>query len=243
MGPYLHPCVARRRPESAAWPLSLFLVRTGRERRREHRQRCRSRSRTRSDLRRLSVSVIGPRHGHDRSAERSVLGIPLQLAAGYLRQARRAATPGWLRPAWRWRRSRGRRRRWRSGCWWRSGGGRSAGGGAAGGGAAGGGAAGAGAAGAQAGRGGGGGGGGRGGGGGGVACADVAGARAGTSACGGVSILKPKEMGGITAYDMKTGDKAWWAPNGGLQQSHQHRSDVRGCQSASSAGGAVSLRS
>ncbi len=90
--------------------------------------------------------------------------------------------------------------------------------GAAGGGAAGGGAAGAGAAGAQAGRGGGGGGGGRGGGGGGVACADVAGARAGTSACGGVSIIKPKEMGGIMAYDMKTGDKAWWAPNGGYNK-------------------------
>lgn len=31
----------------------------------------------------------------------------------------------------------------------------------------------------------------------------------------GVSILKPKEVGGITAYDMGTGDKAWWIPNGG----------------------------
>ncbi len=31
---------------------------------------------------------------------------------------------------------------------------------------------------------------------------------------GGVSILKPKEMGGITAYDMSTGDKKWWVPNG-----------------------------
>jgi quinoprotein glucose dehydrogenase len=30
----------------------------------------------------------------------------------------------------------------------------------------------------------------------------------------GVSILKPKEMGGITAYDMNTGDKKWWVPNG-----------------------------
>jgi quinoprotein glucose dehydrogenase len=67
--------------------------------------------------------------------------------------------------------------------------------------------------------GGGGGGGGRGGGGGGgVACADVAGARAGTSACGGVSILKPKQMGGVTAYDMKSGDKAWWAANGGYNK-------------------------
>jgi glucose dehydrogenase len=32
---------------------------------------------------------------------------------------------------------------------------------------------------------------------------------------GGVSILKPKELGGITAYDMSSGDKAWWIPNGG----------------------------
>ena len=31
-----------------------------------------------------------------------------------------------------------------------------------------------------------------------------------------VSILKPKELGGITAYDMNTGDKRWWAPNGGF---------------------------
>ncbi len=33
---------------------------------------------------------------------------------------------------------------------------------------------------------------------------------------GGVSILKPKELGGITAYDMNTGDKKWWAPNGNI---------------------------
>jgi len=32
---------------------------------------------------------------------------------------------------------------------------------------------------------------------------------------GGVSILKPKELGGITAYNMSTGAKAWWIPNGG----------------------------
>ena len=32
---------------------------------------------------------------------------------------------------------------------------------------------------------------------------------------GGVSIVKPKEFGGITAYDMQTGDKKWWIPNGG----------------------------
>jgi glucose dehydrogenase len=32
---------------------------------------------------------------------------------------------------------------------------------------------------------------------------------------GGVSIVKPKELGGITAYDMNSGDKSWWIPNGG----------------------------
>jgi quinoprotein glucose dehydrogenase len=31
---------------------------------------------------------------------------------------------------------------------------------------------------------------------------------------GGISILKPRELGGITAYDMNTGDKKWWVPNG-----------------------------
>jgi quinoprotein glucose dehydrogenase len=31
---------------------------------------------------------------------------------------------------------------------------------------------------------------------------------------GGVSILKPKQLGGITAYDLKTGEKVWWVPNG-----------------------------
>ena len=60
----------------------------------------------------------------------------------------------------------------------------------------------------------GGGGGGRGGGGG-IACADVANARPGTSSCGGVSIVKPRELGGITAYTLKTGDKSWWIPVGG----------------------------
>jgi quinoprotein glucose dehydrogenase len=39
--------------------------------------------------------------------------------------------------------------------------------------------------------------------------------RAGASMLGGVSIVKPKELGGITAYDLTTGDKAWWIPNGG----------------------------
>jgi quinoprotein glucose dehydrogenase len=33
---------------------------------------------------------------------------------------------------------------------------------------------------------------------------------------GGVSIVKPKQMGGITAYDMNSGDKSWWIPNGGF---------------------------
>lgn len=32
----------------------------------------------------------------------------------------------------------------------------------------------------------------------------------------GVSILKPREMGGITAYDMNSGDKRFWIPNGGM---------------------------
>ena len=40
--------------------------------------------------------------------------------------------------------------------------------------------------------------------------------RAGSSSIGGVSILKPKPLGGITAYNMNTGDKAWWMPNGGM---------------------------
>jgi quinoprotein glucose dehydrogenase len=36
----------------------------------------------------------------------------------------------------------------------------------------------------------------------------------GTTSIAGVSIVKPRERGGITAYDMKTGDKVWWTPNG-----------------------------
>ena len=40
--------------------------------------------------------------------------------------------------------------------------------------------------------------------------------RAGGSTIGGVSIVKPKQMGGITAYDLNTGDKSWWIPNGGF---------------------------
>ncbi|HJQ20703.1 MAG TPA: PQQ-binding-like beta-propeller repeat protein [Gemmatimonadaceae bacterium] len=35
---------------------------------------------------------------------------------------------------------------------------------------------------------------------------------------GGVSILKPKQFGGITAYDMNTGEKKWWIPNGGYNK-------------------------
>jgi len=42
--------------------------------------------------------------------------------------------------------------------------------------------------------------------------------RGASSRIGGVSILKPKELGGITAYNMSTGDKAWWIPNGGFVQ-------------------------
>jgi len=36
------------------------------------------------------------------------------------------------------------------------------------------------------------------------------------SRIGGVSIVKPKEYGGITAYDMNSGDRKWWAPNVGM---------------------------
>ena len=39
------------------------------------------------------------------------------------------------------------------------------------------------------------------------------GARVATT-IGGVSILKPRELGGITAYDLNTGDKKWWMANG-----------------------------
>ena len=39
--------------------------------------------------------------------------------------------------------------------------------------------------------------------------------RAAGSTIGGVSIVKPKELGGVTAYNLNTGDKAWWTPNGG----------------------------
>jgi quinoprotein glucose dehydrogenase len=35
-----------------------------------------------------------------------------------------------------------------------------------------------------------------------------------TMAIGGIPILKFKELGGITAYDLHTGDKKWWVPNG-----------------------------
>jgi len=38
--------------------------------------------------------------------------------------------------------------------------------------------------------------------------------RARLSSIGGVSIVKPKEYGGITAYHLSSGDKAWWIPNG-----------------------------
>lgn len=40
--------------------------------------------------------------------------------------------------------------------------------------------------------------------------------RAGASLIGGVSIAKPREFGGITAYDLNTGDRKWWIPNGGM---------------------------
>jgi hypothetical protein len=37
----------------------------------------------------------------------------------------------------------------------------------------------------------------------------------GTSANAGISILKREELGGITAYNMNSGDKVWWIANGG----------------------------
>jgi quinoprotein glucose dehydrogenase len=40
------------------------------------------------------------------------------------------------------------------------------------------------------------------------------GRRGAFSNIGGISILKPKEFGGVTAYNMNTGEKAWWSPNG-----------------------------
>jgi quinoprotein glucose dehydrogenase len=42
--------------------------------------------------------------------------------------------------------------------------------------------------------------------------------RGAASRIGGVSILKPKERGGVTAYNLNSGDKAWWIPNGGFAQ-------------------------
>jgi quinoprotein glucose dehydrogenase len=64
------------------------------------------------------------------------------------------------------------------------------------------------------GRGGGGAGGGRGAGGGPPTPVSYKDATPGTSAIAGISILKPRELGGITAYNMNSGDKAWWIPNG-----------------------------
>jgi quinoprotein glucose dehydrogenase len=45
---------------------------------------------------------------------------------------------------------------------------------------------------------------------------DFAARSAGTT-IGGVSILKPKQLGGVIAYDLNTGDRKWWIPNGGQQ--------------------------
>ena len=57
--------------------------------------------------------------------------------------------------------------------------------------------------------------GGRGGGRGGGGTASYTTATPGTSTIAGISILKPRELGGITAFNMNTGDKAWWSGNGG----------------------------
>lgn len=40
--------------------------------------------------------------------------------------------------------------------------------------------------------------------------------RSAGSTIGSVSIVKPKEFGGITAYNMNTGDKSWWIPNAAM---------------------------
>jgi quinoprotein glucose dehydrogenase len=37
-----------------------------------------------------------------------------------------------------------------------------------------------------------------------------------TQDIGGISIFKPDSLGGITAYDLTSGDKKWWQPNGGI---------------------------
>ncbi|HKS05028.1 MAG TPA: hypothetical protein VJR92_01835, partial [Gemmatimonadaceae bacterium] len=50
----------------------------------------------------------------------------------------------------------------------------------------------------------------------GVAVCGGGGGRGGGAAIGGVSIVKPKEFGGITGYDLSTGDKKFWHPNGGV---------------------------
>ena len=44
------------------------------------------------------------------------------------------------------------------------------------------------------------------------------GARSAGSVIGGVSIVKPKQYGGLTAYNMNSGDKSWWIPNGGMMK-------------------------
>ncbi len=41
------------------------------------------------------------------------------------------------------------------------------------------------------------------------------------TAIGGVSILKPRQLGGITAYDLNSGDKKWWMPNAGVMAKPQ----------------------
>jgi outer membrane protein assembly factor BamB len=48
------------------------------------------------------------------------------------------------------------------------------------------------------------------------ACAGGGGGRGGNAAIGGISILKPKQLGGVTAYNLNNGDKVWWIPNGGV---------------------------
>ena len=47
------------------------------------------------------------------------------------------------------------------------------------------------------------------------ATATCGGGRGGAPNIGGVSIVKPKECGGVTAYNLNTGGKVWWITNRG----------------------------
>ena len=52
--------------------------------------------------------------------------------------------------------------------------------------------------------------------------------RANGSRLGGVSIVKPKPLGGITGYNMNSGEKSWWTSNGGMVKTTSRDSLFRG---------------